>query len=61
MDIKISRSVTTRTKVVNLPIFFDFVQPDSEIITANENSLTKKVNIPITLGRKKSSGKTSFK
>ena len=52
MVIKISRGAISGAKVINIPIFFDFVQPNSEIITANENSPTTKVNIPITLRQK---------
>ena len=47
--------------MVNIPIFFDFVHPDNEIIIVKEKRPIIKVDIPISLGIKKSLATTSFK
>lgn len=47
--------------VVNFPTFFDLVHPDSDIITANAKSPIMNVEIPNTLGMKKSLATTFSK
>lgn len=58
MVVKMSTNVNIPTIVVNIPIRFDFVHPDNEIIAVNENNPTIKVVIPIMRAIKKSSATT---
>ncbi|WP_422353878.1 hypothetical protein [Roseivirga pacifica] len=49
-----STNVSTPMMVVNIPTFFDLVQPDMEIMAQMEKSPTKKVDTPSILGTWKS-------
>ena len=49
----------TPTTVVKIPIFFDFVHPESAIKKDKAKSPIIKVNIPMILASKKSSSVTS--
>lgn len=54
------RKVITPTEVVNIPVFLDLVQPDRDIMTANEVIPKTKAIIPIFLENTKSAYSIDF-
>ena len=56
-----SANVSAPITVVNIPTFFDLVQPDIDIMVQIENSPTKKVDMPSVLATWKSFNEISLR